>query len=178
MNTRIWIAGMMMMMTLAEATNIAPPASTTSRRSPSSPPSSPPSKSWFREKYLIGTYDTYHDYTLHRFELDDNDHDMCPDVYKSATIFAITGKHINKIKQTCSFVYVQKSTDNHRHPNTQDYTPSVAHVLRFIYITATDVLQFLGQFVCYTFEFGMILMSIILASCSTLFMIILLFCQY
>ena len=175
MNTQIWIvAGLMM--SLAGVAAKTTPAKSMSRHSPSSPPSSPPSKSWFREKYLVGTYDTYYDYTLHRFEFSDNDHDMCPDVYKSATIFAMTGRYMNRIKQTCSIaVYVQKHTDIHAH-----YTPPEAPDLRFIQhiMVTTDVLHFVGQLVCYTFEIGMIILSIILASCSTLFMIILLFCQY
>lgn len=175
MNVRFWISAFMMIslsVAEAEAANTAPPAIRISPRSPSSPPS----KSWFREKYLLGVYDTYYDYTLHRFQLDDNDRDMCPDVYKLATVYAITGQHINRIKQTCSIaVYVQKHTDIHAH-----YTPPEAPDLRFIQhiMVTTDVLQFLGQLICYTFEYGMIILSIILASCSTMFMIILMFCQY
>lgn len=171
MNTRIWIvAGLMMSLAVVAAKTT--PAKSMSRH----PPSSPPSKSWFREKYLVGTYDTYYDYTLHRFEFSDNNHDMCPDVYKSATIFAMTGRYMNRIKQTCTFVYVTKPTKNN-YPHI-DYIPPPLYDLRFIHITVTDVLHFVGQFLCYTFEIGMIILSIILASCSTLFMIILLFCQY
>lgn len=174
MNTQIWIvAGLMMSLAVAAKTT---PAKSMSRHSPSSPPSSPPSKSWFREKYLVGTYDTYYDYTLHRFEFSDNDHDMCPDVYKSATIFAMTGRYMNRIKQTCTYIYATKPTKNN-YPHI-DYIPPPSYDLRFIHITVTDVLHFVGQFLCYTFEIGMIILSIVLASCSTLFMIILLFCQY
>jgi hypothetical protein len=165
MNTRLW-------MLFTSLLAVASAGSVTGQSS--SPPSSPASKSWFREKYLVGAYDTYYEYTLHRFELRDNDRDMCPDVYKSATIFAVTGQYMNRIKQTCSIaVYVQRNTDIHAH-----YPPPEAPDLRFIHITVMDILHFVGQLVCYTFEYVMLVISIILASCSTLFMIILLFYQY
>jgi hypothetical protein len=168
MNTRFWIAGWMMMLSLyvPEAKAEAEVANTA--------PSSPPSTSWFREKYLLRAHDIYYDYTLHRFDFGDNDRDVCPDVYNSATIYAITGRYFQEIKHTCSSLYIQKNTKN----NNQPYIPPLSYDVRFIHITVTDVLQFLGQFICYTFEIGMIITSIVLAACSTLFMILLLFCQY
>lgn len=47
--------------------------------------------SWFREKYLKQTYYDYYIYTYERHSLGDNDIDMCPDTYKSASFYAITG---------------------------------------------------------------------------------------
>ena len=177
MNVRFWIAAFMMIslsVAEAEAANTAPPAIRISPRSPSSPPS----KSWFREKYLVGSYAIYYDYNVNRFEFGDNDRDMCPDVYKLATVYAITGRYMNRIKQTCTYIYATKPTKNN-YPHI-DYIPPPSYDLRFIQhiMVTTDVLHFVGQLVCYTFEIGMIILSIILASCSTLFMIILLFCQY
>ncbi len=64
MNTRLW-------MLFTSLLAVASAGSVTGQSS--SPPSSPASKSWFREKYLVGAYDTYYEYTLHRFELRDND---------------------------------------------------------------------------------------------------------
>ena len=136
-------------------------------------PSSPPSNSWFQEKYLIGSYDIYYDYNLNRFEYGDNDRDVCPDLYKSATIYAITGRYFQKIKHTCSSLYIQKNTKN----NIPIVDPP-SYDIQFIHNTAKDVLQFLGQFICYIFEIGMIITSIVLVACSALFMILLLFCQY
>lgn len=138
---------------------------------PTPPPSNQLSKSWFREKYLLGAYETHYEYTLHRYQKDDNDWDMCPDIYKTATIFAITGRYTTEIKQTCTSVYVQKTNNKKTH-----YRP--APDMRLTHINILNVPQFLGEMVCYIFEFVMIVMSIILASCSTLFMILLLFCQY
>lgn len=134
-------------------------------------------KSWFRMKYLEGSYETYYQYTLHRFQLDDNDRDMCPDVYKTATIYAITGRYLHEMKRTCSSLYVRKSDDN-TSPSHAHYMPPPAEDLRMIDLTIMDVLRFLGQLVYYTFEIGMRVMSILLAICSTLFIIMLLCCQY
>lgn len=131
------------------------------------------SKSWFREKYLSGVYDVYHDYTLKRYQFGDNDIDMCPDVYKSSSIFAITGQHINDIKTACATLYIPKTTSNNAH-----YTPPKSHYMHLIHITVMDVFRFLWQLSCYIFEIGMLVMSLVLLSCSTLFMIILMFCQY
>jgi hypothetical protein len=147
-----------------------------------SPSPSASSNSWFREKYLVSAHDTYYDYTLTRFRLDDNERDMCPDIHKSATIYAITGQYMNKIKSTCNAIYVQKSThndnDNHLYITEENRPPPQEAFVETIYIMMTDVVQISGVFACYTFEIGMIVMSVILASCSTLFMIMLLFCQY
>lgn len=162
MNTRFWITGLMMMMlSLSEA------------KATITIPSSPPSNSWFQEKYLIGSYDIYYNYNLNRFEFGDNDRDVCPDVYNSATIYAITGRYFQEIKHTCSSLYIQKNTKNKNPP-----VDPLSYDVRFIHNTAIVVLHFLGQFICYTFEIGMIITSIVLAACSTLFMILLLFCQY
>lgn len=169
-----------MMMALAvseaEATNTAPPAIRISPRSSSSPPS----KSWFREKYLVGSYVIYYDYNLNRFEFGDNDRDMCPDVYKLATIYAITGRYLQEIKYTCSSLYyVQIPTKNN--DSHIDYIVPRSFELQdlaIIYIIATDVLQFLGQFLCYIFDIGITILSVLFAACFTLFMVILLFCQY
>ena len=61
---------------------------------------------------------------------------------------------------------------------TAHYTPPKSHYVQHIEVTIMDVLYVLGEFVCYTFEISMLIMSVILASCSTLFLIMLLFCQY
>lgn len=169
MNTRIlfvigWIFVTMTTIRTTDAVTVVP------SRHRSSPP---PSNSWFREKYLIGTYEIYHDYMLHRYEWGDNDIDKCPDIYNGASIYAITGRHINHIKRTCPFIYVL--------PTFAD-TADTAHIpipdLRIIYSMLVDALQLLFQIACYTFEIGMNILSIVFAACFTLFMIILLFCQY
>jgi len=167
------------MMTLsaaeAEAANTAPPAIKISPRSPALPPS----KSWFREKYLVGFYAIDYDYNINRFEFGDNDRDMCPDVYKLSTLFAITGRYFLEMKHTCASLYVELPTNNN--DSHIDYILPRSFELQdleMIYIIATDVLQFLGQFLCYIFDIGITILSLVFASCFTLFMVILMFCQY
>ncbi len=139
-----------------------------------------PLKSWFREKYLQNSYDEYYHYTLTRYKLEDNDYDVCPDIHKSSIYFAITGQNMNRIKKTCSVFYVKKSTimnsdsDNYyTSPNTTIYNEMPDTLL-----TITNILGIFSMVACYTFEISMLIMSVILASCSTLFMFMLLFCQY
>lgn len=167
MNPQLWI-----LFTLLAISSVSP--------SPPSSPALPPSKSWFREKYLIGSYDIYYEYNLNRFRLDDNDRDICPDIDKTATIYAITGRYLQEIKQTCSSLYVKIPTKNNNNQDI-DYIPPPSFELQdleIIYIIATDVLQFLGQFLCYIFDIGITILSIVFAGCFTLFIVILLFCQY
>lgn len=130
------------------------------------------SKTWFREKYLQQTYDDYYHYTLTRYEFGDNDRDVCPDFHKSASIFAITGKQMYRITKTCSSLYVNKETTGSVH-----YTPPEAHYIQLIDITVMDVVRFVTEFACYTFEIGMFILSIILLCCSTILIGIGLFCS-
>ena len=186
MNVRFWIAAFMMIslsVAEAEAANTAPPAIRISPRSPALPPS----KSWFREKYLVGFYAIDYDYNLNRFEFGDNDRDMCPDVYKLATLFAITGRYFLEMKHTCASLYVQLPTNNNDSHIVYNIDYNIDYILprsfelqdlEMIYIIATDVLQFLGQLLCYIFDIGITILSVIFASCFTLFMVILMFCQY
>lgn len=130
------------------------------------------SKTWFREKYLQQTYDDYYHYTLTRYELGDNDRDVCPDFHKSASIFAITGRQIYQITKTCSSLYVQKGN-----AKSVNYTPPPAHYIQLIDITVMDVVRFITEFACYTFEIGIFILSIILLCCSTILIGIGLLCS-
>jgi|LauGreDrversion4_2_1035121.scaffolds.fasta_scaffold389601_2 hypothetical protein len=129
-------------------------------------------KTWFREKYVQQTYDDYYHYTLTRYEFGDNDRDVCPDFHKSASIFAITGQQIYRITKTCSSLYVQKEI-----AKSANYTPHPAHYIQLIDITVMDVVRFLSEFACYTFEIGMFILSIILLCCSTILIGIGLLCS-
>jgi hypothetical protein len=133
----------------------------------------PTSKSWFREKYIQETYVVYYEYMLTRYELGDNDRDVCPDIHKSSTIFAITGQHITRITNTCSSPYAKKKPAK----VDLDQEGQYAQYAQFITGIMTSIIEFIGEFICYTFEITMLILSVILASCSTLFMIILMFCQ-
>jgi len=125
----------------------------------------------FREKYLEQIYNDQYHYTLTRRSLDDNDYDMCPDYHKSATIFSITGQQINRIITTCG-VYIERKPQN-----DIQYTPPESHYTILAQITVMDVIQFTSTFICYTFEIGMYIMSIILLCCSTILIGIGLLCS-
>jgi len=175
MNTRFlfvvgWIfVGMTITMTMTMTTTTDAAAVVVTSRHRSSPP---PPNSWFREKYLVASYDIYHDYMLYRYVWDDNDIDKCPDIYNGASLYAITGRHIYEIKRTCHVLPTFADTE------TITPIPIPIPDLRIVYLMLVDALQRLFKILCYIFEIGMIVISIILAACSTLFMIILLFCQY
>lgn len=142
---------------------------------PQSAPAPAPNP-WFREKYQSLTNELYYDYMLHRAEWGDNDVDMCPDIHKPATIYAITGQYMNEIKRTCNAIYVEKYA--HTTANATATAPTHEQLLENIDRMITDFFEYSGVCACYAFEIGMIVMSVILASCSTLFMIMLVFCQY
>ncbi len=154
--------------------SLAVSASTIIHRDSSSASATPSSKTWFREKYLIGSHDVYYEYTLHRFQLGDNDLDMCPDIHKTATLYAIIGRYLHEIKHTCDSLYVQKNSEQIQRNTDPD--PDTDYTL--LSEEGFNIIHFIFQVSCYTFEIGMIIMSILLAACSTLFMFILLFCQY
>lgn len=115
---------------------------------------------------------------LHRAEWGDNDVDMCPDIHKPATIYAITGQYMNEIKRTCNAIYVEKYAHTTTNATATATAPTHEQLLENIDRMITDFFEYSGVCACYAFEIGMIVMSVILASCSTLFMIMLVFCQY
>lgn len=137
------------------------------------------SSSWFREKYNEQTYNDYYDYSISRYNLRDNNRDVCPDFHTSAIIFAITGQQIKRVTRTCSSLYVKKGasvTPRSSKANAK-YTPPESHYIQLIEVTVVDILEIIGVFMCYLLEIGMLLMSIILLLFTTVFMVILVFCQ-
>ena len=133
---------------------------------------SAPSNSWFREKYLQQTYDEHYEYTYTRYKFGDNDHDVCPEVHKSAVFFAITGQHMRRSAQPRTCLYIRRPTIS------THYKPPVAHDVQLIDITLTEVIEFLIEFILYAYKITMVLSWIVLLSGSTLCTIILMFCQY
>jgi hypothetical protein len=133
----------------------------------------PAKTSWIREKYLQKTYDDYYEYMVNRHSLEDNDIDWCPDFEKWAYIFAITNQQIYRISKTCK-TYVTKATD----PSYVNYTPPESHYTQVMNVKVMDVIHFVDEFACYTFELVMLIMSVILLCCSTMFIGLVLFCQY
>jgi hypothetical protein len=138
--------------------------------------------SWFREKYLSQTYDEYYHYSISRYRFGNNDHDdVCPEIHKSATFFAITGRQMNRkngvllpICPSVSF-YANAKKYNTKHAIYQEYTHPEVQYARFI---MSDIIEPLGKFIEYIFELCMILCSILFASFISLVVIILTFAQY
>lgn len=125
------------------------------------------SSSFIREKYLDELYNQQYCYTLQQIQ---HNPEICPEFHSSAMYFAITGRR--RFTQTCRHIHHTTVTplqprDIIRNNNNNSYVL----LSDIIIIILTDIAY-------YTFEYGMLLISVILASCSTLFMIMLLFCQY
>lgn len=137
----------------------------------------PAKTSWFREKYLQQTYDDYYEYTVNRHSLEDNDIDQCPDFKKSAFIFAIMNQQIYSISKTCK-IYVTKAQEPEPDLTFINYTPPELQYTKLMNVTATEVIHLIHEFTCYTLKTGMYVLSLILLCCSTLFIVIMLFCQY
>ena len=158
MNTRIWfVIGWVMIINLAAASA-----------------ASSLSASWFRMKYLVGLYESYYDYRIHQFQFADNDRDTCTDVYKTATVYAITGRYLHKVKTTCSSLYYTV-----KQPETQTPPPPPPPPPLFeFHLTPRDFLIRIFQLAHSTIKYGMFMMSVFLAICSNLLILILVFCQF
>jgi hypothetical protein len=127
--------------------------------------------SFIREKYLDEIYKQQYRYTLQEIQ---HDREICPEFHNSAMYFAITGqRQLNRVTQTCRHILHTTVTPAAVRP--LPLNPYDRNILSNI--TLTNLVIFFKEFVCYTFEYTMLLISVILASCSTLFMIILLLCQ-
>ncbi len=131
------------------------------------------SGSWFRMKYLVGLYESYYDYRIHQFQLEDNDRDICTDVYKTATVYAITGRYLHKVKTTCSALYYTV-----KQPETQTPPPLPPLSVSELHMTPRDFLIRIFQLVHSTIKYGMFMMLVILTICSYLLILILVYCQF
>lgn len=132
-----------------------------------------PSVSWFREKYLTQTYNEYYTYTLTRWQMEDNDRDVCPDTHTSAVYFALTGKqlwrhHLHRLPRVSVLP-----------PRPPPQFPSyISHEIRIIQYTVEHVIWFLHIFTQYCCLLLIQLLSILMASLATMIMIMLVFYQY
>lgn len=125
------------------------------------------SSSFIREKYLDELYNQQYCYTLQQIQ---HNPEICPEFHSSAMYFAITGRR--RFTQTCRHI--------HHHTTVSPLQPrDIIRNNNNSYVLLSDIIIIiLTDIAYYTFEYGMLLISVILASCSTLFMIMLLFCQY
>jgi hypothetical protein len=140
-------------------------------------------KSWFREKYLEYYHDEYYDYymSLNQYS---NKRVICTDFHKSATVFAITGRRQRSASaartneqqhRTCPTILLYAAATTLKHT---DYLPQEEYYPRLIRIAVEEILEPLGDFMCDVFKIYIIMMSVILASIFSVFIIMLIFCQY
>jgi len=133
---------------------------------------------WFREKYLTQIYNEYYVYTFSRWRLEDNDSDMCPEIHKPAVYFAITGRPLWRESPLSHPTYRQHQRLRRARGG---YTQPTPYDIRWVEISALDVARFLIDFhlYCYyCFRLMMILLSILMATLTTIILYILVFGQY
>ena len=130
---------------------------------------------WFREKYLAQIYNEYYIYTFSRWRLDDNDLDMCPEIHKPAVYFAMTGRPLWRESPLSHPTYRQRQRRRRRQHIITQPTP---YDIRLVEISVLDVVWFLIDFHLYCCELLILLLSILLASLTTIILCILVFGQY
>ena len=129
---------------------------------------------WFREKYLTQTHNEYYIYTFSRWRLEDNDLDMCPEIHKPAVYFAMTGRPLWRESPLSHPTYRQR----HRRQRRRIITQPTPYDIRWVEISVLDVVWFLIDFHMYCCELLIPLLSILMASLTTIILCILVFGQY
>jgi hypothetical protein len=147
-----------------------------------------PSVPWFREKYLKEYNNGYYIYTFSRWRLDDNDIDVCPELHTPAVYFAMTGRKLWNNTPLTHATYRQRQREERRrrrrrlHEPEYDplsyYTQPIAYYLLWFEITVQDVVWFLIDFTLYCCELLILLLSVLMASLTTMILCILVFAQY
>ena len=130
---------------------------------------------WFREKYLTQIYNEYYVYTFSRWRLGDNDIDMCPEIHKPAVYFAITGRPLWRESPLSHPTYRQHQRLRRARGGYAQPTP---YDIRWVEISVLDVVWFIIDFHLYCCELLIPLLSIFMASLTTIILCILVFGQY
>jgi hypothetical protein len=131
---------------------------------------------WFREKYLKQIYNDHYIYTFSRWQMGDNDIDMCPEIHKSAVYFAMTGQPLWHESPLTHTRRSRRSRQRRQErDSTFDFTP---YDIRWIEITVQDMIWFLIDFHMYCWQHLILLLSILMASTTTIILCILIFAQY
>ena len=130
---------------------------------------------WFREKYLAQIYNEYYVYTFSRWRLDDNDRDMCPEIHKPAVYFAMTGRPLWRESPLSHPTYRQHQRLRRARGGYAQPTP---YDIRWVEISVLDVVWFIIDFHLYCCELLILLLSIFMASLTTIILYILVFGQY
>ncbi len=144
---------------------------------------------WFREKYLKETQNEYYIYTFSRWQLDDNDIDICPEIHKSAIYFAVTGLQLWRESPLTHATYRERERAQWRRQRRLqrqlqresmiNYSPhTTAYDIRWRNITIADIAWFLIDFHQYCYQQLIQLLSVLMATLTTIILCILVFCQY
>jgi hypothetical protein len=129
---------------------------------------------WFREKYLKQVYNDY--YMYYRWKPNNNDRDKCPEIHKPAVYFAITGQQLwpktpltNRQQRELNKYRLERQQyggDNRRrNRRRREYTPHYIHIIN---VTVAEVVYFMIEFIHYCCEILILLLSIIIATLTTL----------
>lgn len=132
---------------------------------------------WFREKYLAQIYNEYYIYTFSRWRLDDNDIDMCPEIHKPAVYFAMTGRPLWRESPLSHPTYRQRQR-RQRRQRRHIITQPTPYDIRWVEISVLDVVWFLIDFHLYCCELLILLLSVLMATLTTIILYILVFGQY
>lgn len=148
---------------------------------------------WFREKYLKEYNNGYYIYTFSRWSFGDNDIDVCPELHTPAVYFAMTGRKLWGHTPLTHATYRQRQRQERQeqrrqrlrrsHQSEYDdplgyYTQPIAYYLLWFEITVLDVVWFLIDFTLYCCELLILLLSVLMASLTTMILCILVFAQY
>lgn len=163
----------------------------TTAAAPSAPSAPIP---WFREKYLKEYNNGYYIYTFSRWSFGDNDIDVCPELHTPAVYFAMTGRKLWGHTPLTHATYRQRQRQERQEQRRRQrrrrsreseyddplgyYTQPIAYYLLWFEITVLDVIWFLIEFTLYCWELLILLLSVIMASLTTMILCILVFTQY
>ena len=151
---------------------------------------------WFREKYLKEYNNGYYIYTFSRWSFGDNDIDVCPELHTPAVYFAMTGRKLWGHTPLTHATYRQRQRQERQEQRQRRqrrrrrsreseyddplgyYTQPIAYYLLWFEITVLDVVWFLIEFTLYCWELLILLLSVLMASLTTMILGILVFAQY
>lgn len=155
---------------------------------------SAPAVPWFREKYLKEYNNGYYVYTFSRWSFSDNDIDMCPELHTPAVYFAMTGRKLWSHTPLSHATYRQRQRLEQQEQRRRQrrrrsreseyvdplgyYTQPITYYLLWFEITVLDVVLFLIDFTLYCCELLILLLSVLMASLTTIILGILVYGQY
>ena len=108
--------------------------------------------------------------------MDDNDIDMCPEIHKPAIYFAITGRPLWRESPLSHATYRQRQRA--QRIQNREQLQFTAYDIRQTEIAVSDVVWFLIDFALYCCELLILLLSVLMATLTSIILYILVFGQY